>query len=246
MLVDAWIAKYGRPNTSRLSLGTFSREFCLGLRVGWTPCPLGRELSQELDIQHRQPAIFFGVNFGVNMVSVSASELRVGNVDLRRWYVVRTQPHREFRAECQLSEQGFRCFLPTYWKTIRHARQFRTTKAAFFPGYLFIELSLSRDRWRSVNGTYGVSGMIMEGDRPRPVPPGVVEALAARCTSSGLMSPADDLAIGRSVRVLSGPFSGCIGELLTLESSGRVQILLEIMGGRVSVSARETGFAPAF
>jgi hypothetical protein len=42
------------------------------------------------------------------------------------------------------------------------------------------------DRWRSVNGTFGVASLIVGAEQPRPVPPGVVEALAASCESRGV------------------------------------------------------------
>ena len=49
-----------------------------------------------------------------------------------------------------------------------------------FPRYLFVVLDLDRDRWRSVNGTFGVARLVMmAGDRPQPAPHGVVEALVA-------------------------------------------------------------------
>src|SRR5690606_6821418 len=116
------------------------------------------------------------------------------------------------------------------WKTTRHARQFRTAKAPFFPRYLFVELELGRDRWRSVNGTFGVSSLIMEGERPKPVPTGVVEELRALCDGSGVLSFESEIQPNQPVRLLSGPFAGLVGRMTGLTSSGRVRVLLEIMG----------------
>ncbi len=75
-----------------------------------------------------------------------------------RWYVVHTQPRREFCAKAQLEGQGFRVFLPKRPRTIRHARKIANVEAAFFPRYLFVELDLTRHPWRRVNGTFGVCG----------------------------------------------------------------------------------------
>jgi transcriptional antiterminator RfaH len=41
-----------------------------------------------------------------------------------RWFVVRTQPHRESQAERQLANQHYRIFLPRFRKSRRHARKF--------------------------------------------------------------------------------------------------------------------------
>ena len=178
-------------------------------------------------------------------MSVDCSASRAATAEPPRWYVAQAQPHREFGAERQLAAQGFKTFLPTHWKTTRHARAFRTAKAPLFPGYLFVELALGRDRWRSVNGTFGVSRMIMAGELPQPVPPGVVEALLALRDSTDSVSFEDQLRPGSAARVLAGPFAGCIGELVKLTPSGRVQLLLEIMGSQVSVSLRRDALAPA-
>ena len=152
-----------------------------------------------------------------------------------RWYAVHTQPHREIRAQSQLENQGFSTYLPKRLKTVRHARKLRTTTAPFFPRYLFVSLDLRQHQWRSVNGTFGVSSLVMAGERPQPVPPGVVEAMVAATEQNGLLSFEQKLAVGASVRLLAGPFAEQLGTLERLDDSGRVRVLLEIMGGTIPV-----------
>jgi len=151
-----------------------------------------------------------------------------------RWYVVHTLPNREFGALTQLSFQGFESFLPIHWKTVRHARKFRSVKAPFFPRYLFVRLDLSRHQWRSVNGTFGVRSLVMEGERPKPVPAGIVEYLM-EISDSGVLSFTPALEPGQSVRVLSGPFANLVGELQRIDSQNRVVVLLDILGSRTAV-----------
>jgi transcriptional antiterminator RfaH len=155
------------------------------------------------------------------------------------------QPHREFAAEGQLNAQAFTTFLPVVRKTVRHARAFRSVRAPFFPGYLFVKLALGRDRWRSVNGTYGVSRLVMAGELPQPVPHGVVEALQTLRDRDGLMSFGPNLRIGERAQILSGPFAGRMAELIRLPPSGRVQVLLELMGSPIAVSVAREVLAPA-
>ena len=125
-----------------------------------------------------------------------------------RWYVVQTQPHREKRADFHLRQQRFSTFLPLHQKTVRHARQFRMVHAPFFPRYLFVCLDLGRDRWRSVNGTFGVSSLIMEGELPKPVPRGVVENMMATADAAGLISVTPRLSLGDTVRIRARPVVG--------------------------------------
>ena len=164
-----------------------------------------------------------------------------------RWYVVQTQARREKRADFHLKQQGFRAFLPLHQKTVRHARQFRAVQAPFFPRYLFVRLDLGRDRWRSVNGTFGVTSMIMEGERPKPVPPGVVESMMSTADPAGLISAVPRLSLGDTVRIVRGPLSGLVGELAALDEGQRVKVLLDILGKDtlVAIDAARVGLVPA-
>jgi transcription antitermination factor NusG len=150
-----------------------------------------------------------------------------------RWFVVRSLPRQELRAEIQLLNQGYRVFLPRAPKTVRHSRRLRTVQSAIFPSYMFVILELGRDRWRSINGTFGVSNLIMAGEVPKPVPLGVVEQLLVHVDERGLISFDEKLRVGQSVRVTSGVFVNAIGCLERLDASGRVRVLLDIMGGKV-------------
>jgi transcriptional antiterminator RfaH len=161
-----------------------------------------------------------------------------------RWYVVYTQPHREFRAQAQLAAQGFRTFLPRYRKTIRHARKLMTVNAPFFSRYLFVALDLDQDQWRSVNGTWGVVSLISDGMFPVPLPQGVIESLIDASDTSGFVNLGDALQVGERVRVLTGPFANLVGELVRLDGAQRVQVLLQLLNGIVAVSINRGDLAP--
>jgi transcription antitermination factor NusG len=162
----------------------------------------------------------------------------------KRWYVVHTQPHREFGAQTQLAAQGFRTFLPLYRKTVRHARMLRAVSAPFFARYLFVALILSRDRWRSVNGTFGVTSLVMGEEFPLAIPSGVVEGLGAACTADGHLHPGPVLGVGDRVRVLTGPFADLVGELVRIGGAAWVTVLLRMLGGEVPVSVPRVGLMP--
>jgi transcription elongation factor/antiterminator RfaH len=156
------------------------------------------------------------------------------------WYAVHAQPHREARAQVQLANQGFVTYLPKRLKTVRHARKLATINAPFFPRYLFVSLDLSIHPWRRVNNTFGVSTLVMAGDRPHPVPHGVVEAMIASTKENGILSFEQTLQVGGTVRLLAGPFAEQLGTLERLDDNGRVRVLLNILGGQVPVRiARE-------
>jgi transcription antitermination factor NusG len=162
-----------------------------------------------------------------------------------RWFVARVLPHQENRAQFNLHRLGFRSFLPRLRRTVRHARRSLETLQPLFPGYIFVIIDLSKDRWRSVNGTFGVASLIMGGEQPRPVPPGVVEALIVSYESCGAVRLDDGLEIGQKVRILSGPFAETLCRLAHLDDRGRVRVLLEIMGMEVTTQLERSAIAPA-
>lgn len=162
-----------------------------------------------------------------------------------RWFVARALAHQENRAELNLHRLGFRSFIPRLRRTVRHARQLRDTLRPLFPGYVFVVIDLSKQRWRTINGTFGVASLIMGAEQPRPAPPGVVEGLVASCEAGRAVVLDDSLEIGQRVRIVSGPFAETLCRLAHLDDHGRVRVLLEIMGMEVPAQLDRAAIAPA-
>jgi transcription antitermination factor NusG len=160
-----------------------------------------------------------------------------------RWFVARVHSNRENSAQFNLNRLGFRSFAPRVGRTVRHARKVSTVLAPLFPGYIFLILDLSRDRWRVVNSTFGVASLIMGVEQPIPVPYGVVEALMS--TRNSELRLGDDLEIGQTLRILSGPFAEALCRLVHLDERGRVRVLLELMGTEVPAQLNRSCVAPA-
>ncbi|WP_202380044.1 transcription termination/antitermination protein NusG [Mesorhizobium sp. 131-2-5] len=158
-----------------------------------------------------------------------------------RWYVAGVLQGRESVAERHLRRQGFASFVPRGERTVRHARQLSTRAAAYFPGYMFVAFDVTQQRWRSVNGTIGISSLIMQGDRPSPVPLGLVERFIALTGTDGLLDFSGGLKPGSLVRIVSGPFAELIGRLERLDSTGRARVLVSIMNGEIPVDLESRG-----
>lgn len=162
-----------------------------------------------------------------------------------RWYVAHTLPRRETTARFHLERQGFRVFLPRQQRTVRHASKFRLIDAPLFPRYLFVSFDPNRDRWRSINGTRGIARLIAADERPTPAPIGIVETLLRSTDENGLIRYSEELEPGQKVRLVAGPFADRLGILARLDSTARVDVLLQIMGGAVSVRLARAWVEPA-
>ncbi len=156
---------------------------------------------------------------------------------MSRWYVVQTQPRREALAADHLARQDFAVYLPRYAKRRRHARRVDTVAAPLFPGYAFVRLDVDHARWRSVNGTIGVIRLVCHGERPAPVPEGIVEDLRAREDENGLHTPASLMVLdpGARLRVVGGVFEDQVGVYQRMTDDDRVILLLDLLGREVRV-----------
>ena len=151
-----------------------------------------------------------------------------------RWYVVHARPHQERRAETNLTRQGFRPWPPVTERSRRHARRIENVRVPLFPGCLFVALDIEREAWRVINGTFGVRRLLTEGPRPQALPEGFVDALRDATGADGLSTAAPaDLQPGDAVTIAAGPFAECAAVVLWLAPGERVEVLLDVLGGRV-------------
>ncbi len=158
---------------------------------------------------------------------------------MTRWYVVHTQPRAEEKACWHLANQGFECFLPRVAGIKRHARRVRPVLAPLFPRYLFARFDLDATRWRAINGTRGVVGLLTSGAHPLAVPPGAVESLLVKSDSRGTV-PLAAIGVftkGHNVRIKSGTFAGQTGLITEIlpEGRDRVRILLTLLGAQTEL-----------
>jgi transcriptional antiterminator RfaH len=163
------------------------------------------------------------------------------------WYVVQTQAKAEHKAVAHLERQGFATYMPRYRKRRRHARRVDVFAAPLFPRYLFVEIDMATQRWRSIYSTIGVAQLICAGEVPLAVPAQVVATLKNREDAAGFIqldSP-PSLRIGDRVRVLDGPFSDCLGLYDGMPERDRVAVLLDLLGRKVRVLLDDEAVAAA-
>ena len=155
----------------------------------------------------------------------------------RQWYVVQTQANAENKAATHLARQGFTTYLPRYLKRRRHARRVDVVAAPLFPRYLFVEIDMAVQRWRSIYSTVGVSRLVCNGESPAAVPERVVGLLKNREDASGFIrfDHRPKFKTGDKIRVLEGAFYDCLGIYDGMPDHDRVGILLDLLGRKVRV-----------
>ena len=92
------------------------------------------------------------------------------------WYVIRTKPHQEKRAELHLRQLRVETFLPLLRqrKTIRRVP--KTVITPLFPGYFFAQFDIQQ-HYRAVSYAGGVRKIAEFGMRPAPVCEALIEII---------------------------------------------------------------------
>lgn len=154
------------------------------------------------------------------------------------WYVVQTQVNAEAKAARNLVRQGFEIYLPRYLKRRSHARKIEKVAAPLFPRYLFVQIDMATQRWRSIQSTFGVSHLVTNGSDPAPVAREVLRMLRAKEDKAGfvLMDSRPSFAVGEKVKILAGAFTDVVGLFDGLGDRERVAVLLDLLGQKVRVS----------
>jgi transcription elongation factor/antiterminator RfaH len=159
--------------------------------------------------------------------------------DVLRWYVVKTQPKQEVRAECNLRVWGLNTFLPKV--TERYTNPFTGISSnvirPLFPRYLFVQFVVCHSL-RRVCFTRGVHSVVSFGNGPTSIDDEIIELIQLRVGEDGLVKLDDELNEGDPVMINSGPLQHLIGVFQhDIKGTDRVAILLSAISyqGRVII-----------
>jgi transcriptional antiterminator RfaH len=138
------------------------------------------------------------------------------------WAVARTLTRRESFAADRLMTSGFEVFVP------------RTRSGPLFPGYLFVRIE---DRWRVVDRTLGVLGLIKFGERPARCPDREIETWQSQTDAHGWvrlperrpngLSPGDTVRVGALTAVYAG-----------MSTHERQVVLIQLLGRQMAVKVK--------
>jgi transcription antitermination factor NusG len=173
--------------------------------------------------------------------------------DLRH-YVLMTEPSVEFKVEKRLADMDFNPFVPK-----EKRQEVRTRHSMFgthrykvdvirpvFRGYIFVPLNMA---W-SFGPFYSVPGL-----RSRPFlmtcgEPAILKAVDVKRLKGldgALQEPTSHgqpYKIGDQVRVLNGVFRDFVAKVQKLDDRGRIELLMDILGGNAKAELHVSQVAP--
>src|SRR5574344_2346542 len=139
----------------------------------------------------------------------------------KRWYVVHTYSGHENKVKVDLEkrieymnmgEKIFRIEVPqkTVTKMTNGKKQEREEK--IFPGYVLVEMIMDDDSWYVVRHTAGVTKFVGSSKKPIPAKESEIKKIINRSQSTTQKIQLDVKA-GDKVRIISGPFAECVGDI---------------------------------
>lgn len=161
------------------------------------------------------------------------------------WFVVTCNVKCEKRAQLGLRRKGYATYLPTTKRWRVHARKKEVSESALFPRYLFIGLKPGQDLYamRSVDG---VEGVVRNDTIPVRIPPESLSRLLEREQAdefdyTKLPELGPQYMPGDQVRLTAGAFTDVQGQVVSMLSKGRVEVLVSFMNQatRMKLSAKE-------
>ena len=156
------------------------------------------------------------------------------------WYVVHTYSGHENRARLSLLERvktaGLEglfgdVLIPTESVMEVVKGQRRTSTRKFYPGYMFVQMTLDDRTFHLVKGTPKITGFL-GGRNPTPVPEREISGIHSAMTE-GKTKPTPKIIFeqGDSVRVIDGPFSNFSATVEEVKpDKQKIKVLVSIFG----------------
>ena len=144
------------------------------------------------------------------------------------WILAKTKCRQEYRAEKNLNNQGFKCFLPiiSIKKFIKNYWVDKTE--IMFSGYLFINISNLSHKIHKINNTYGISRLLVDRETGAPY---VISDNLIQEVSVGAeqISNKNEVRNGDAVIITKGKSSNLSGIFLEKCSKYRAKLLVSFL-----------------
>ena len=157
----------------------------------------------------------------------------------KNWYIIHTYPGEEEAVARNLrqrienlgmEDKIFNVIVPKEKKIkIKNGKR-KVIEERIYPGYIFVEMTVTDDSWYVVRNTPRVTGFIGAGTTPIPVSLKEIEILKKRM---GMEVPQYkvDITVGGLVKITDGPFKDFEGKVSEVDNErGKLKVLVNIFG----------------
>lgn len=155
------------------------------------------------------------------------------------WWVVKTKPQQEFKAEKNLSEQGFITFCPIFNKEKKQGNQFMIKPQPLFTNYLFIQADdFARKNVYLIRSSRGVNSLLKINESILFITQEIIHNLRLNQTQiNNLVTP--HFTAGSSVKIISGIYNGIEAIYQMDNGEDRAIVLLSLIQKQTKLNLRK-------
>ena len=155
------------------------------------------------------------------------------------WWVVKTKPKQEFKAEKNLSQQGFITFCPTFNKELKRGDQFKIEPQPLFSRYLFIKADdFAQKNVYLIRSSRGVNSLLKINESILFVTPEIIYNLELNQSQNNILITKHFTA-GSSVKIISGIYKGIEAIYQMDNGEDRAIVLLSLIQKKTKLNLRK-------
>ena len=167
----------------------------------------------------------------------------------KAWYVIHTYSGYENKVKKNLEQRTesmsmhdyiFQIVVPTEEEIEIRDGQRRNVERRIFPGYVLVQMTLTKESWHVVRNTPGVTGFVSSGTEPIPLRQEEIDKIIKRMEAE---EPTIKVSFhrGERVQIISGPFTEFMGtvDAISMEK-GKATVLVSFFGRETPVEVELT------
>ncbi|OJG75085.1 transcription termination/antitermination factor NusG [Enterococcus quebecensis] len=181
----------------------------------------------------------------LSTINLKGAESKMESFE-KNWYVLHTYSGYENKVKANIESRAqsmgmgdfiFRVVVPEETETEVKNGKSKEIVHKTFPGYVLVEMTMTDDSWYVVRNTPGVTGFVGShgaGSKPAPL---LQEEINHILRSIGMSTRQSDLdvALGDTVRIIEGAFSGLEGEVMEVdEERQKLKVNIDMFGRETS------------
>ena len=162
------------------------------------------------------------------------------------WAVAQTKPKQEYRAQVNLNNQGFTCYLPIIKRQKFQRNAWALCNEVYFPNYIFVFLDLENSNLSKINNTFGISRLLINKDLSSPyfLDQDYMDLLKHRIDNKGL--EINGITKGSKVSITNGKLSNFTAIFLEKSGEARSKVLISLLNNEYITTVESNAIERVF
>ena len=150
----------------------------------------------------------------------------------KRWYVALVRMHHEKKVAERLSKMGIETFVPVQQEIHQWSDRRKLVETVLLPMMVFVHAD-PKERMAALTLSTVSRYMVLRGEgKPAVIPDEQMARFRFMLDYSeeAICMSYSPLARGKKVRVIKGPLTGLVGELVALDGKNKIAVRLDMLG----------------